>query len=118
MSQVATLGRALPGLIFEAVRDPVHHNRLLLHAHQGRKFDTQPRLYDNATTFVPPTFARRPDSVSAIPQQQYAVRIYRKPGGLAVNTRARSDTTMSAVRPTEATVGPRVKYLGPRLRVA
>src|ERR1700758_1023855 len=53
MPRVETLGQALPDLMFEAVRDPVHDDRLLLHARRGRKFETLPRLRRNGTSYVP-----------------------------------------------------------------
>ncbi len=53
MSVVATLGQVLPRLIFEAVRDPDHDGRLLLHVREGRKFVTEPRVYHDGNTYVP-----------------------------------------------------------------
>ncbi len=53
MSQVETFGLAWPGLIFEAVRDPLHDNRLLLHGRRGKTFMTEPRIYHGVNTYVP-----------------------------------------------------------------
>ncbi len=57
MSTLETLALALPGLLCEAVRDPVHDDRLLLHLREGRRFITVPRLYHKGDTYVPTPLA-------------------------------------------------------------